>query len=415
MVLGAPKIKTMAKSAVAAGLRPEGLMESSWDYKFTAIRATYLQELDELEKVKAEDFLSRAVQSSDQAWSAVMAGGRQAHVASTPPRADAAYQGEAADDSAELPPSESGSRSINTSHVQGQLAKLQDCTQLRKLEKELASNCLWSQLQRLKELRHKDTCHTWLFHLNPLRGSVMTEGDYVINVQKRLGAKILSDECWCNICGKHIDPCLNHSEVCAIGEATRGHYAVVRAMVDGLKIADPAVTTEPRGLTRTQDRRADIFTSAAVPGRSAALDVCIASPDSAAAGEDACESAFKRKLHHHLSVIPELHAAIIASRPMIWSADGRPHPAVTRTLKYAADIAARKRGGVTVPALLARWKHEITVAFVRRRAAMIRAVLPQIGAKQLWMMTGVCDEDGFGALGRLPQVECEQPDLRAPD
>ena len=94
------------------------------------------------------------------------------------------------DDAAELPPTESGSRSINTSHVQGQLAKLQDCTQLRKLEKELASKCLWSQLQRLKELRHKDTCHTWLFHLNPLKGSVMTEGDYVVNVQKRLGAKM---------------------------------------------------------------------------------------------------------------------------------------------------------------------------------------------------------------------------------
>ena len=120
--------------------------------------------------------------------------------------------------------------------------------------------CGLNCMQRLKELRHKDTCHTWLFHLNPLRGSVMTEGDYVINVQKRLGAKILSDECWCNICGKHIDPCLNHSEVCAIGEATRGHYAVVRTMVDGLKIADPAVTTEPRGLTRTQARPADIFT-----------------------------------------------------------------------------------------------------------------------------------------------------------
>ena len=145
------------------------------------------------------------------------------------------------------------------------------------------------------------------------------------------------------------------------------------------------------------------------------MDVCIASPDSAAAGEDACESAFKRKLHHYRSVIPESHAANIAFRPMIWSADGRPHPAVTRTLKYAADIAARKRGGVAVPALLARWKHEITVAIVRRRAAMIRAVLPKTGAKQLWLMTRVPDENGFEAVGRLPQIELEQPELGAPD
>ena len=109
---------------------------------------------------------------------------------------------------------------------------------------------------------------------------------------------------------------------------------MVLAVVDGLRVADPAVTTEPRGLTSTQARPADIFTSAAVPGRSAALDVCIASPDAAAAGADAVESAFKRKLVHYRDVIPELHTAGIAFRPLIWSADGRPHPAATRTLKH---------------------------------------------------------------------------------
>ena len=41
-----------------------------------------------------------------------------------------------------------------------------------------------------------------------------------------------------------------------------------------LKLADPGITTEPRGLTETQSRLADLFTTAAVPGRSAGLDVC---------------------------------------------------------------------------------------------------------------------------------------------
>ena len=94
----------------------------------------------------------------------------------------------------------------------------------------------------------------------------MAETDYVLNVQKRLGAKVLHIECFCRVCGKLLDPCLNHSEVCAIGEATRGHYAVVRSLVDGIKIADPAVTTEPRGLTRTQARPADLFTLLPSPG-----------------------------------------------------------------------------------------------------------------------------------------------------
>ena len=74
-------------------------------------------------------------------------------------------------------------------------------------------------------------------------------------------------------------------------------------------------------------------------------------------------------------------------------------------MKYAADIAATKRGGAGAPGLLARWKHEITVAIVRRRAAMVRAVQPPIGVKDLWMLTGVADEGGFGMEGRLAVID----------
>jgi len=275
---------------------------------------------------------------------------------------------------------------------------------------------MWSQISRLKELRHKETCHSWLWHINPLCGSVMAETDYVLNVQKRLGAKIINSECSCKVCGKILDPCLNHSEVCAIGEATRGHYAVVRSLVDGFKIADPAVTTEPRGLTRTQARPADVFTSAAVPGRSAALDVCVTSPDAAAAGADAVESAFRRKLTHYADVIPELHSAGIAFRPMIWSADGRPHPAVTRTLKFAVSIAARRQGGgEAMPGMMARWRHEIGVAIARRRAAMMRSVLPKPNAKELWMMTGVPGDDAIGAkLAEIDEDELDMEEVQGP-
>ena len=50
-----------------------------------------------------------------------------------------------------------------------------------------------------------------------------------------------------------------------------------------MKLADPGITTEPRGLTASQSRPADIFTIDAVPGRSAALDVCVTSSIAAAA------------------------------------------------------------------------------------------------------------------------------------
>ena len=45
-----------------------------------------------------------------------------------------------------------------------------------------------------------------------------------------------------------------------------------------MKLADPGITTEPRGITASQSRPADIFTTAAVPGRSAVLDVCVPAP-----------------------------------------------------------------------------------------------------------------------------------------
>ena len=414
LVLGAPKIKFMAKAATTAGLIPAGLMESMLDTKVASVRANFLNELHEVEKVKAEAFLDRAVQSSNDAWEALGRGSGPS--GANAPLADATYVSDgqvptipAHDGDEGVTQTEAGSRSINTSHVQGQLARLLDCTRTRKLEEVLAAKCMWSQLRRLKELRHKETCHSWLWHINPVCGSVMAETDYVLNVQKRLGAKVLHTECFCRVCGKLLDPCLNHSEVCAIGEATRGHYAVVRSLVDGIRIADPAVTTEPRGLTRTQARPADVFTSAAVPGRSAALDVCITSPDSAAAGADAAESAFRRKLTHYADVIPELRSAGIAFRPMIWTADGRPHPAVTRTLKFAAGIAARRQGGgEATPGMMARWRHEIGVAIMRRRAAMMRAVLPKPSAKELWMVTGAPGDDDM--LGRLAEIDLDDLD-----
>ena len=56
---------------------------------------------------------------------------------------------------------------------------------------------------------------------------------------------------------------------------------------------------------------------------------------------------------------------------LVWTADGRPRPAVTRTLQYAADIASTRNGQhLSAKSLPRRWKHEIQIALLRRRAAM---------------------------------------------
>jgi hypothetical protein len=409
LVQAAPKIASMIGDATKAGLVTPGLLEARLDAKVTELRTALLQQLDDVESIKAQDFLTKSERAAVDSWTALTTGRR---AASSIPRAAVSYAsagdiattavGEDADGD-----SPQGGGKMNSMHVQRELSRLVDCTRLRALEESLRSRCRWSQLKRLKELRDKEVSNMWLWHIDPLQGSVMTETDFVFNVQRRLGAKLLTEECTCRQCGKIIDIYAEHCEVCAIGEATKGHYAVVRAVVDGLKLADSAVTTEPVGLTDTQSRPADILTTAAVPGRSAALDVCIASPDAGAAGTNAVEAAFKRKLDHYRNVIPQLHAAGIAFRPLIWSSDGRPHPAVTRTLKFAAETVARKRGGVSVPNFLSRWKHEIQIAILRRRAAMFRATQPKVGAKDAWLLTGVPgDGDGEGGV-RLEEIEEE--------
>ena len=69
------------------------------------------------------------------------------------------------------------------------------------------------------------------------------------------------------------------------------------------EMADLGITTEPRELTASQSRPAEILTTAAVPRRSAALDVCVASTIAAAAQGDAAQGAFDRKLTHYRNEI----------------------------------------------------------------------------------------------------------------
>lgn len=94
-----------------------------------------------------------------------------------------------------------------------------------------------------------------------------------------------------------------------------------------------------------------------------------------------------------------------AFRPLVWAADGRPHPAVTRTLRFAASIAMSRNGEqATASALVSRWRHEIQVAIFRHRAAMSRAVLPKFSVKQLWLMDGHVDIDAANNE-RAPPVD----------
>ena len=56
----------------------------------------------------------------------------------------------------------------------------------------------------------------------------------------------------------------------------------------------------------------------------------------------------------------------------LWTADGRPHPAGTRTLQHAAHIASNRNGQqMSAKSLQRKWKQEIQMALLRRRASRI--------------------------------------------
>ena len=288
------KVLNMVETAAAAGLLDPTIPCERLNKWQQDAEHSLLEQLDEVERVKAEDFLARARAAAKTHWDNLAGAG--GHGKPRVPRADATYMG--ADEHApRMPmdeasldgPEEDAGSGFSPQHLQRELCKLQDCTRLRHLEETLRKQGNWAQLERLRELRHPEVSHRWLWHLDSKRGGVLPQCDYILNVQKRLGARILNDQVECKICGACLDPSLEHSEVCAIAEATKGHYACVRAVVEGLKVADPGLKTEPRGLTNTQARPADIFTNAAVPGRCAALDVCITSLNAGGAGNDAAE------------------------------------------------------------------------------------------------------------------------------
>ena len=143
-----------------------------------------------------------------------------------------------------------------------------------------------------------------------------------------------------------------------------------------LSFARP-VATEVRGLVVDSSARpADVFAKAALPGRDAALDITIISPDSKGAGDDCCATDYTRKLRKYARLLPQLARDGVAFRPLVWSSEGRSHPVVDRVLSFAAEMAARKHPECYAGRFLERWKREIAVAVQKRLARMIRACLP---------------------------------------
>ena len=209
------------------------------------------------------------------------------------------------------------------SHIQRELsllleAKLTD-RMLDKLEVEDLRGA-----RRLAELLDKGTCHSWVWRTDRRGGSRLAEVDWLLAIQSRVGAHLVkAGAVKCAKCAEVLDGPCSHALCCAQAESTKGHYAVVAAVCDGVSLADPTTRTEARGLVQSAERPADILTSG--PGFQVAMDITVAAQDAKQAGMDACASAYRRKMRNYAHLFPALRREGIVFRPMVWSAEGRPH------------------------------------------------------------------------------------------
>ena len=259
--------------------------------------------------------------------------------------------------------------------LQSSLASLSDSQVCDSLLTRLRGPCLLDRCRHLEELRGASVNHDWLWALSDAHGARVPAAEWCTAVRIRLGASLAGPGSVCPACGVELGPCTcTHGLLCAQSEATRGHFAVRDAVLPLCHLADPHATCESPGLVPSRPllRPADILSSAPLPGRLAALDVGVVSPDSASAGGDCCEAMWRRKKKTYQPFAHEFLAVYI---PLVWSAFGREHADTSAVLETLARAAARRRGLADHRPLLRRARCAIGVALVCRAVRMTHAVL----------------------------------------
>ena len=259
----------------------------------------------------------------------------------------------------------------------------------------------------LDDLCDEATDHTWLWLLASHGGPRASNVEFTVAVRLRIGADIAAEDQECACCGSSLDRMCLHASRCAPGESNRGHYSVC-SVVHGLaSLADASSSLEPTGLvpSRPALRPADVLTSAAccLP---AALDICVASPDSAGAGINVCISAAARKSAHYKEVLEELRAEGYDYKPLIWTCWGRPSLDAQAAIRTLAAVAARRRGLSSPVPLETRARALIGAQIWRRAALMVLSCLLRSAASDAVDLLPAEDwRDDVGSDGSGAAVE----------
>ena len=224
-----------------------------------------------------------------------------------------------------------------------------------------------------------------------MHGTIIPPADFGLAVRIRVGAHLVDDAFVCLRCSNEVvGRTASHALCCAAPEGTHGHYDTRDQMLLAVHLADPSATSETPEIIASHPalRPADIFTSAAIPGGLAALDVGIASPDATGAGDDCVESMWRKKRGTYAPHFDEMRAFGVTCIPMVISCYGRWHPESAVTLERVCVQAARRLGLADHEPLLRRARAAAGVAVWRRAAAMARACLPRPSAAELALIFG---------------------------
>ena len=175
-------------------------------------------------------------------------------------------------------------------NLQTQLCELVSRHRVTQLRQELELAGDWAGTRRIDDLRDGGTDHSWIWAAaSQSPGCRISGREFCTALLLRLGAPVLKEAGVCAVCGEVMGAQCLHALRCAPGESTRGHNGVRDQLLGLATLGDPCSVCEPPGLVPSRPglRPADILSSAAF-ARQAALDVGVASPDAAGAGDDAC-------------------------------------------------------------------------------------------------------------------------------
>ena len=316
-----PKVRELCNALSTAGLTEPGLLLNHLLTKIHTLQATLTAQLDQTEAAQLPDLIQQITKRTQQEWDSIRHG-----TPITAPQPTSPWQRLSLDhhengQTAFTDPEDESP--CTTSKAQHLLCQLTDNTRARLLYTDMQEQEATDDIERINELRRPQVHHQWTQHIDPTQGAVLPPDIYRDAIRHRLGCQFLPEATTCHCCGKLLDVQCVHAGCCATSEATRGHYAVVRAITAVAKTIDPTTSREETyGDARL--RPGDVITNAVLDGRNMAIDVGVTSQAKRTQGDPIQDYQYKKINKYRHIIQNEFLLEGICFRAAIWTQEGRP-------------------------------------------------------------------------------------------